>query len=39
MNPALDSKVQSGVRPDASWSSLMQVGAREVFEIMLEFCL
>lgn len=36
MNPALDSKVQTAVRPDASWNSLMQVGAKEVFQIMLQ---
>jgi chemotaxis protein CheX len=36
MNPALDSKVQNAVRPDASWSSLLQVGAKEVFQIMLQ---
>jgi chemotaxis protein CheX len=36
VNPALDSKVQTTVRPDASWTSLMQVGAKEVFQIMLQ---
>jgi len=36
MNPALDSKVQNSVRPDSSWPSLMQVGAKEVFQIMLQ---
>jgi chemotaxis protein CheX len=36
MNPALDSKVQSSVRPDSTWTSLLQVGAKEVFQIMLQ---
>jgi chemotaxis protein CheX len=36
MNPALDSKVQNAVRPDASWSMLLHVGAREVFQIMVQ---
>ena len=36
MNPALDSKVQNAVRPDSSWASLLQVGAKEVFQIMLQ---
>jgi len=36
MNPALDSKVQNSVRPDSSWPSLIQVGAKEVFQIMLQ---
>jgi chemotaxis protein CheX len=36
MNPALDSKVQNAVRPDSSWVSLLQVGAKEVFQIMLQ---
>jgi chemotaxis protein CheX len=36
MNPALDSKVQNAVRPDASWMMLLQVGAKEVFQIMLQ---
>ena len=36
MNPALDSKVQNAVRPDSSWGSILQVGAKEVFEIMLQ---
>jgi chemotaxis protein CheX len=36
MNPALDSKVQNSVRPDSSWESLLQVGAKEVFQIMLQ---
>jgi len=36
MNPALDSKVQNVVRPDASWTMLLQVGAKEVFQIMLQ---
>ncbi len=36
MNPALESKVQNAVRPDSSWTSILQVGAREVFQIMLQ---
>lgn len=36
MNPALDSKVQNAVRPDASWTMLLHVGAKEVFQIMLQ---
>lgn len=36
MNPALDSKVQNAIRPDASWASLIQVGVKEVFQIMLQ---
>jgi chemotaxis protein CheX len=36
MNPALDSKVQSSVRPETTWVSLLQVGAKEVFQIMLQ---
>jgi chemotaxis protein CheX len=36
MNPALDSKVQTAVRPDSSWALLLQVGAKEVFQIMLQ---
>jgi chemotaxis protein CheX len=36
MNPALDSKVQNVVRPDANWKSLLEVGAKEVFQIMLQ---
>jgi chemotaxis protein CheX len=36
MNPALESKVQNSVRPDSSWASLLQVGAKEVFQIMLQ---
>jgi chemotaxis protein CheX len=36
MNPALDSKVQTAVRPDSSWVSILQVGAKEVFQIMLQ---
>ena len=36
MNPALESKVQHSVRPDSSWPALLQVGAKEVFQIMLQ---
>ncbi len=36
MNPALDSKVQNTVRPDSSWGMLLEVGAKEVFQIMLQ---
>jgi chemotaxis protein CheX len=36
MNPALDSKVQNQVRPDSSWTPLLEVAAKEVFQIMLQ---
>jgi len=36
MNPALDTKMQNSVRPDATWVPLLQVGAKEVFQIMLQ---
>ena len=36
MNPASLSKVHNAVRPDSSWASLLQVGAKEVFQIMLQ---
>jgi chemotaxis protein CheX len=36
MNPALDSRVQNSVRPDSTWGSVLQVGAKEVFQIMLQ---
>jgi chemotaxis protein CheX len=36
MNPALESKAQNSVRPDSNWVSLLQVGAKEVFQIMLQ---
>jgi hypothetical protein len=36
MNPALDPKVQAAVHPDATWLSLLEVSAREVFQIMLQ---
>ncbi len=36
MNPALDSKVQNTVRSDSSWGILLEVGAKEVFQIMLQ---
>ena len=36
MYPALDSKVQNAVRPDSSWAMLLQVGAKEVFQIMVQ---
>jgi len=36
MNPALDSKVQYSVRPDSSWAPLLQVAAKEVFQVMLQ---
>ena len=35
MNPALDSKVQNTVRADPNWSTLLEVSAKEVFQIML----
>ncbi|HEX4642263.1 MAG TPA: hypothetical protein VH161_02310, partial [Candidatus Acidoferrales bacterium] len=36
MNPALDSKVHAPVRPEASWVSVLELGAKEVFQIMLQ---
>jgi len=36
MNPALDCKTQSSVRPDSTWVSMLEVGAKEVFQIMLQ---
>lgn len=36
MNPALDSKVQNTVRPDSTWTPLLLLGAKEVFQIMLQ---
>jgi chemotaxis protein CheX len=36
MNPALYSKVQTAVRPDSTWVSILQAGAKEVFQIMLQ---
>ncbi len=36
MNPALESKVQNSVHPDSSWLLLLEVGAKEVFQIMLQ---
>ncbi len=36
MNPALESKVHNSVRPDSSWLALLQVGAKEVFQIMVQ---
>jgi chemotaxis protein CheX len=36
MNPALDSRTHNSVRPDASWPMLLEVGAKEVFQIMLQ---
>jgi chemotaxis protein CheX len=36
MNPALDQRVQNSVRPDSSWALLLEVGAKEVFQIMLQ---
>lgn len=36
MNPALDNRVQNSIRPDASWAILLEVGAKEVFQIMLQ---
>jgi chemotaxis protein CheX len=35
MNPALDCKVQSSVRPDSNWTTVLEIGAKEVFQIML----
>jgi chemotaxis protein CheX len=36
MNPALDSKVHNSVRPDSNWASIVEIGAKEVFQIMLQ---
>ncbi len=36
MNPALDTKLQSSVRPESTWPSILQIGATEVFQIMLQ---
>jgi chemotaxis protein CheX len=36
MNPTLTTKVQNSVRPDSSWTMLLEVGAKEVFQIMLQ---
>lgn len=36
MNPALDSKIQASVRPDATWGSLLELATKEVFQIMLQ---
>ena len=36
MNPALANRVQNSVRPDSSWALLLEVGAKEVFQIMLQ---
>jgi chemotaxis protein CheX len=36
MNPALDSKVQHSVRPDSNWGAILDIGAKEVFQIMLQ---
>lgn len=36
MNPALDTKVQNQVRPDTTWESLLELAAKEVFEMMVQ---
>jgi len=36
MNPVLDAKVQKTARPDSNWAMLLEVGAKEVFQIMLQ---
>jgi chemotaxis protein CheX len=36
MNPALGQRVQNSIRPDSSWALLLEVGAKEVFQIMLQ---
>jgi len=36
MNPALDSRVHVTIRPDSSWALLLEIGAKEVFQIMLQ---
>ncbi|MBZ5642899.1 MAG: chemotaxis protein CheX [Acidobacteriia bacterium] len=36
MNPALDSKTQNSVRPDATWEAMLECAVKEVFQIMLQ---
>ena len=36
MNPALDSRIQNSVHPDASWEPLLECAVKEVFQIMLQ---
>jgi chemotaxis protein CheX len=36
MNPAMETKVQNVVRPDNTWPTILQIGAKEVFQIMLQ---
>lgn len=36
MNPALDSNIQTQVRPDATWGTLLDCATKEVFQIMLQ---
>ncbi|MBZ5659231.1 MAG: chemotaxis protein CheX [Acidobacteriia bacterium] len=36
MNPALDSKIQNSVRPDATWEPMLECAVKEVFQIMLQ---
>lgn len=36
MNPALESKTQNTVRPDASWEPILDCAVKEVFQIMLQ---
>ena len=36
MNPALDSKTQNSVRPDATWEPMLECAVKEVFQIMLQ---
>jgi chemotaxis protein CheX len=37
MNPTTDAKTQNSVRPDTSWPLLLEIGAKEVFQIMLQY--
>jgi CheY-specific phosphatase CheX len=36
MNPASVSNVKDSVRPDSTWVSLLELGAKEVFQVMLQ---
>jgi len=36
MNPVVASKVQAPVRPDATWTPLLEISSKEVFQIMLQ---
>lgn len=36
MKSALDSKAHPAARPEANWVTILEIGAREVFQIMLQ---